>query len=219
MGIFGSKDDTHETARKYPVDQSSEMTALDRAKLDVRMGKNRLTKWSKHLEKEMDRLQMTAKELLKANKREKAMMVLKLRKLKTASLQSTQNQLLNLEKLLVQIETEEMTIETIGAIKKGTEALKITQSIMSLENVENLMEENDEALAKVQEISDALSSADTDLGVDEDELQGELESMMLDMGHLNVTPSMFPVAPVGPIATENEELHEGGSERRVLMSS
>ena len=99
------------------------------------------------------------------------------------------------------------------------EIRSIMGELIRLQAIIKEMEKSGFQWEKVQEISDALSSADTELGVDEDELRGELEGMMLDIGSSNVTPSMFPVAPVGLISTENAELHEGDSERRVLMSS
>ena len=85
MGIFQSKSGTGSgPGKKLPVDQSAQMSSLDRAKLEVRTGRNRLTKWSKNLERDMANLQNAAKECMLANKKEKALMLLKLRKLKPA---------------------------------------------------------------------------------------------------------------------------------------
>ena len=49
MGLFNSKQNNDLVKEKPSVfDQSNEMTALDKAKLDVRKGKVRLTKWQKY---------------------------------------------------------------------------------------------------------------------------------------------------------------------------
>lgn len=182
MGLFHSTKEAPRATNASSVafDQSDKMTALDKAKLDVRKGKVRLTKWQKYLENETSRLHESAKELMRAGKKEKALAVLKLKKLKISALRQSQDQLLNLENLLLQIEQEEMSIEMVKAVKNGTEALEIVHQVMSVEHVEKLLEDNEEALATVQEIDDLLSNSE--LPIDMSEVENELTELITETG-------------------------------------
>ena len=220
MGLFNSKQKDDEVKKNPSIfDQSNEMTALDKAKLDVRKGKVRLTKWQKYLEKETGRLHESAKELMRAGKREKAMVVLKLKKMKVNALSTSQDQMLNLENLLLQIEQEEMSIEMVQAVKNGTEALDMIHQVMSVEHVEKLMEDNEEALAKVQEIDDLLTNSD--FSIDEFELEKELAGLETGTTHCDaVLPSMPKVPSEKPtLLPEANATQTLEQKKKVLVTS
>ena len=218
MGLFNSKQ-KDDPVKKTPsiFDQSNEMTALDKAKLDVRKGKVRLSKWQKYLEKETGRLQESAKALMRAGKREKAIVVLKLKKMKVNALSTSQDQMLNLENLLLQIEQEELSMEMVQAVKKGTEALDIIHQVMSVEHVEQLMEDNEEALAKVQEIDDLLTNSD--YSIDEFELEKELAGLETGATRTEaVLPSMPKVPSEKPTLSPEANATQTLEKKKVLVS-
>ena len=85
MGIFASKDKKGDN-RKRPVDQSNQMTQLDKSKLEVKRGKNRISKFSKKLEQQIVKLDQDARNYVKSGNKKKALYTLRLKKLKIKSL-------------------------------------------------------------------------------------------------------------------------------------
>ena len=225
MGIFQSKSGTGSgPGKKLPVDQSAQMSSLDRAKLEVRTGRNRLTKWSKNLERDMANLQNAAKECMLANKKEKALMLLKLRKLKASALKKAQGQLLNIETMLLEMESSEINIDVMGAVKKGTEALNAIHKIMAVEGVEELLEESDEAIALANEINEVLGMSDS-ADIDMDEVEEELNALVQDEVTSNAVKNL-PDAPTGEISVAEPSPGENADDgrqrdrkQRVLVTS
>jgi hypothetical protein len=77
--------------------------------------------------------------------------------------------------MVLQIETAAMEQEVFKALKVGKESLEELNRQTSIEEVERLMEENAEAIAISQQISEALGGSISSL--DEDALASELQSM------------------------------------------
>ena len=218
MGLKSSKTDSTSTAARLPVDQSSQLTPLDKAKLDVRKGKMRLTKWTKHLDKETERLHDMAKNSMKNGNKEKALRILKIRKMKVSALSQAREKILNLDGMLLQIESQEMSVEMANAVKNGTEALNAIHKVMSVEAVEKLMEENEEALATVQEIEDILGGENSNL-IDEDELEEEL----MKLSGVRDEVQKLPDAPSHEVIIEEDRSSEGApanlKPKKVLVTS
>eukprot|EP00604_Paraphysomonas_vestita_P000889 CAMPEP_0174820034 /NCGR_PEP_ID=MMETSP1107-20130205/3602_1 /TAXON_ID=36770 /ORGANISM="Paraphysomonas vestita, Strain GFlagA" /LENGTH=146 /DNA_ID=CAMNT_0016034593 /DNA_START=132 /DNA_END=569 /DNA_ORIENTATION=+ len=77
--------------------------------------------------------------------------------------------------MIEDIEWESHNIEVLNALKAGTSALNKLHEEMSLEDVERLMEETNEAIQIENEISALLAGQFSPL--DETELEAELEAM------------------------------------------
>jgi hypothetical protein len=220
MGLKFSKSNTTSKPTRLPVDQSNQLTAVDKAKLDVRKGKMRLTKWAKHLDKETGKLQEMAKRSLTNGNKEKALRILKIRKMKAGALTQAREKILNLEGMLLQIESQEISVEMAQAVKNGTEALNAIHKVMSVEAVEKLMEENEEALATFQEIENILADGNADY-VDEDELEEEL----MALAGLDTASQMpnLPDAPAHEVTMAEEEIERlgesAGEKRKIILSS
>ena len=223
MGIFASKDKKRDN-RKRPVDQSNQMTQLDKSKLEVKRGKNRISKFSKKLEQQIVKLDQDARNYLKSGNKKKALYTLRLKKLKIKSLHDVEQKILSLEKILLEIESTEMTQESLKAVQNGTNALNEMHRIMSVEDVEQIMADNEEALDEANEIASLLSGESFDL-TDEEELEAELNALSGNVNNKNDTkveiPNM-PNVPTSKIQLKNDEdanTEATTEKKRVLLTS
>ena len=78
---------------------------------------------------------------LKAGKKKKALYTLKLKRLKIKSIENVEKQILSLKKVLIEIETTEMTQESLKAVQNGPMHNEMHR-IMSVEDVEQIMADN-----------------------------------------------------------------------------
>ena len=223
MGIFASKDKKGDN-RKRPVDQSNQMTQLDKSKLEVKRGKNRISKFSKKLEQQIVKLDQDARNYLKSGNKKKALYTLRLKKLKIKSLDDVEQKILSLEKILLEIESTEMTQESLKAVQNGTNALNEMHRIMSVEDVEQIMADNEEALDEANEIASLLSGESFDL-TDEEELEAELNALSGNVNNKNDTKVEIPNLPNVPtskIQLKNDEdanTEATTEKKRVLLTS
>ena len=223
MGIFASKDKKGDH-RKRPVDQSNQMTQLDKSKLEVKRGKNRISKFSKKLEQQIVKLDQDARNYLKSGNKKKALYTLRLKKLKIKSLHDVEQKILSLEKILLEIESTEMTQESLKAVQNGTNALNEMHRIMSVEDVEQIMADNEEALDEANEIASLLSGESFDL-TDEEELEAELNALSGNVNNKNDTKVEIPTMPNVPtskIQLKNDEdanTEATTEKKRVLLTS
>ena len=223
MGIFASKDKKGDN-RKRPVDQSNQMTQLDKSKLEVKRGKNRISKFSKKLEQQIVKLDQDARNYVKSGNKKKALYTLRLKKLKIKSLDDVEQKILSLEKILLEIESTEMTQESLKAVQNGTNALNEMHRIMSVEDVEQIMADNEEALDEANEIASLLSGESFDL-TDEEELEAELNALSGNVNNKNDTKveiSNMPNVPTSKIQLKNDEdanTEATTEKKRVLLTS
>lgn len=181
------------------------ITARDRAILDLKVQRDRLKQYQKRIDVVREREVQIAKEHLAAGKKDLALLALRKKKYQEGLLEKTNQQLLNLEQLTNQIEFAIVEQQVFAGLQQGNSILKEIQQEMSLEAVENLMEETAEAIAYQEEISRALSGKLT--ADDEMDLESELNDL--------IAAEM----PEVPVLTQNEELNvEPVGEEEALES-
>merc|ERR1712110_1286914 len=151
------------------------------------MGRDRLIKYEKEMQKKIDRETAICKELLKQKKRDKAKLALRKKKYQMNLLDKARNQLFNIEELIENVESAQMQQDIFKAMQTGTDLLQQINSEMDLDEVEQLMDDTAEAIAYQQELNEILSQSLTDVD-DEDVLnelaqieQTEADQMELDM--------------------------------------
>ncbi|XP_020622687.1 charged multivesicular body protein 6-A-like [Orbicella faveolata] len=105
----------------------------------------------------------------------KAKLLLKKKRYQEQTLERTDNQLDNLEKMVQDVEFAQVQIQVADGLKQGNEALKKMHEIMSIEDVERIMDETREGIEYQREIDDLLSGSLTQ--EDEDAVLQELEEM------------------------------------------
>ena len=163
--------------RKRRADEGG-VSDADRAVLDLKNARDGLRAFQVKLEAEAATLTATARSLLAAGKRDRALLAVRTRRFREAKVAEIDAQLLTLEQTTETLEFTARQRDVVAAIRSGTDALKELQSgALSLASVEALMDETADALEIERGVSAALANgvgADVD---DDAELAAELAAL------------------------------------------
>jgi charged multivesicular body protein 4A/B len=182
-----------------------------------------LEKREEHLAKQIALLKKEAVSALKEKQRSKAVYSLKKSKIYEKQVSSIFNTKLNIETQIAALSQANINIGTISAMKAGRDVLVQSEKTLDPDNVASVMEDLEEKLAGVDEVSEALGRS---LGppVDEDELLRQLEQ---EMDILDIAPevavSKTEVTPVQPLTfpsvpVETEEDAELRELEKIMMA-
>lgn len=151
--IFGSGH-----SGQHPHQKKKITTSHDQVVLDIKITRDKVSKYQKQLQTLMQRETEIAKQLLREGKRDRAKLALAKRKYQEQLLQKTDQQLSNLQQLCQEIEYAQIEAQVVQGLKTGKDALVSLQREMgSIEDIEKLMDESREAIEYQQQISQLLS--------------------------------------------------------------
>lgn len=106
------------------------------------------------------------------------MLLLRKKKFQEQLLSKTDGQLENLEHMVNDLEFAQVEIKVIDGLKIGNKALKQLHDILSIEDIEKVLDETREGIDKQRELDDLFSGTLTD--EDEGEAEAELEAMLAE---------------------------------------
>jgi len=157
-----------------------------------------LEKREEHLQKKIERELAIAKQNASKNKRV-AMMALKRKKTYEGQLSKLSGARMTIEQQLMAIEGAQVSLQAMNAMRMGASAMRSIHGEMSLDQVDNTMDEIREQMDIANEINDAISQPLGD-PIDEDDLEAELlelESENLDeqLLGLNAKPQTVTASP------------------------
>ena len=180
----------------YKFMTTGEITSADRAKFQLKAASKNLRLYQKKLEKEIETNKERARKMLKAKKKNKALFFLKINKFKTKRIGELQSQLLNLEKVVLDLKTQEDNLDVFNAMKTGSAQLKKLQKQMPVDQVQQLMDDNAQSAQYMEELGQILGGEMS--AADEDEVAAEfakLEELEADevMTKLPDVPTDKPV--------------------------
>lgn len=159
-----------------------EVSQIDRAILDLKVSRDRLTRYKKKLNLDSTKLLSKAKAFKAKNTdadTKNALNLLKLRKLKLKEVDNIDSQLLTLQGMVSNIQSKEEEKEVLAALRTGKNALEKLHAENSLEDVMNLMDDVQEQNELEEEINNVLvNTGETLTLVEEDELELELQALM-----------------------------------------
>lgn len=160
-----------------------------------------LEKKEKHLDTKVNSETDFARANASSNKSQ-ALMALKRRKQYEAQREHIRGARFNLETQIMTIENAHINLETLQAMKAGSSAMKSIHGELDIDKVDDVMEEVREQMDLASEISSAISNPlAMDAGIDEDELEAELERFeqeALDATLLDVKPATSMAMPSAP---------------------
>lgn len=168
-----------------------------------------LEKKEKHLETKIVAETATAKQYVVSNK-SMALMALKRKKMYEQQREHTRGARFNLETQMLAIENANVNMETLKAMKTGSATMKTMHGALNVDKVDATMDDIREQMDLANEINAAISTPlGMDYGLDEDELdeeleqleQSELEKTMLDVK----SPAMPARSPVLSAVSSVEE--------------
>ncbi|XP_029293947.1 LOW QUALITY PROTEIN: charged multivesicular body protein 6-like [Cottoperca gobio] len=155
--------------------QPSRVTEQDKAVLQLKQQRDKLKQYQKRITLQLSKERFLAKQLLKDGRKEKALLLLKKKQYQDQLLDKTENQISNLERMVQDIEFMQIELEVIEGLKVGNDCLKSMHEIMSVEDVERIMDETQESIEYQRQIDEMLSGALTQ--EDEDAVLAELEAI------------------------------------------
>jgi len=176
------------------------VTAQDRAILDLKNQRDKLKQYQKKISTVVERETQIAKQLLQQSKKKQALLALKKKKYQEGLLDKTNNMLMNLEEMVNSIEFAQMEKEIFDRLKTGNETLKEIHKEMSIEAVEQLMEDTQEAIQYQKDVSDVLAGKLTQ--EDEDDVLKELEEIEQQAANIPQMPNVPKEVPVADIQEE-----------------
>jgi len=186
-----------------------------------------LSKREKHLQNQMDEQDAIARKHVSTNKNI-AKAALRRKKAFEHQLEQTSAQMMTVEREISSIETANINKETLDAMRGAQQAMKKIHGDLSIEKVDQTMEDLREQHAIGEEIADALTQGNAMQGVDEDELdeelaelqQEELDNKMLKTGNVPVSDQIhrLPNAAVGELKGKSVVEDDEEEELRKLQA-
>jgi charged multivesicular body protein 6 len=143
--------------------------------LEIKSQRDALKRYIKKCSTVVDREIAVAKQLLRDGKRDKAKLCLQKKKFQEQLITRAEETLSNIEEMVNTLEFTEIEKKVFDSLKIGNATLKQLQKEMSIEAVEDLLLDTEEAIAHQKEIGDMLREKLTD--DDEDEILKELETL------------------------------------------
>ncbi|XP_059204300.1 charged multivesicular body protein 6-like [Centropristis striata] len=153
----------------------SRVTEQDKAILQLKQQRDKLKQYQKRITLQLEKERLLAKQLLKDGRKEKALLLLKKKRYQDQLLDKTENQISNLERMVQDIEFMQIEMKVIEGLKVGNDCLESMHKIMSIEEVERILDETQEAIEYQRQIDELLSGALTQ--EDEDAVLAELEAI------------------------------------------
>ncbi|KAM0732939.1 Charged multivesicular body protein 6 [Formica fusca] len=168
MGIFFAK-------KKQP----SRVTEQDKAILQVKQVRDKIKQYQRKIEQSLEKERLLAKELLKNGKKDRALLLLRKKKYQEQVLLRADGQLENLERMVHDLEFAQVEMKVVDGLKIGNTALKQLHDLLSIDEIEKIMDETREGIEKQREIDEMLSLTFTaEDNIDENEIETELDALL-----------------------------------------
>ncbi|XP_017557163.1 charged multivesicular body protein 6 isoform X2 [Pygocentrus nattereri] len=165
----------------------------------------------------MEKERQLAKQLLKDGKKEKALLLLKKKRFQEQLLDKTENQISNLERMVQDIEFAQIEMKVIEGLKVGNDCLKKMHEVLSIEEVERIMDETHDSIEYQKQIDDILAGSLTQ--EDEDAVLAELEAITqgdVDVELPEVPDEQLPEVPEQEEPEREKEKVKKKPEREML---
>ncbi|MEQ2300317.1 Charged multivesicular body protein 6 [Ameca splendens] len=190
--------------------KQSRVTEQDKAILQLKQQRDKLRQYQKKIHLQLEKERQLAKQLLKDGKKEKALLLLKKKRYQEQLLDKTETQISNLERMVQDLEFAQIEKKVIDGLKVGNECLKKMHEVMSIEEVERIMDETQDAIEYQRQIDDMLAGSLSQ--EDEDAVLAELEAITQGDVKLPEVPS--EPLPEVPKAAEKKPVSENDRPRK-----
>ncbi|XP_055537413.1 charged multivesicular body protein 6 [Wyeomyia smithii] len=157
---------------------ASRVTEHDKAILQLKQQRDKLKQYQIRIELQLEKDRVLVKKCLTTGRKERARTLLRKKKYQEKLLSNADAQLETIEKLASDIEFAMVEAQVVSGLKVGNEALKKVNELLSIEEVEQILDETRESIEKQQEIDSLLNGVLTE--EDEDEVLAELEQLVVE---------------------------------------
>lgn len=178
----------------------SRVTEQDRAILQLKQQRDKLKQYQKKLTLQLEKERLLAKQLLKDGKKERALLLLKKKRYQDQLLDKTETQISNIERMVQNLEFAQIEVTVLEGLKVGNECLKKMHEVLSIEEVEKIMEETQEAIEYQKQVDEILAGSLNQ--EDEEAVLAELEVITQDE---DVALPEVPTEPLPTLPKEEKE--------------
>ncbi|EEB11238.1 Charged multivesicular body protein, putative [Pediculus humanus corporis] len=193
MGIFFSRKKTR-------------ITEQDKAILQLKQQRDKLRQYQKKIENNLGRDRELAKTLIQNGRKERALSLLRKKRFQEEQLNKLDKMLENIEKMTTDLEFTQVEMNVIEGLKAGNVALKKLHEIISVDDVERIMDETRDGIEKQQEIDNLLHGALTE--EDEEAVLDELNEILSGSEETTGIVNKLDNLPEVPESLETEEEEE-----------
>lgn len=219
MGALGSKPATKTVVSKNARGGKKTVSERDKAILQIKNVKDELSRTEKRLISEVENLKMQALELVKNGNKERALLLLQLKKNKTTRIDNIIKQIYTLEENLNKIDEAKMNNTIMKALETASNELKYYNESTPLDKVLELLDDVDEQTRIQKEISIALGNGAISDYNDEDLLR-ELDNTLVNKQTNEIKDRILPSVPVHSIdIIEENRIVDEEDETRVLSTA
>ncbi|KAI5619228.1 charged multivesicular body protein 6-like isoform X1 [Silurus asotus] len=184
----------------------SRVTEQDRVILQLKQQRDKLKQYKRKLIVQLEKERFLAKQLLKDGKKERALLLLKKKRYQAQLLDKTETQISNLERMVQDLEFAQIEVKVLEGLKVGNDCLKKMHEALSIEEVERIMEETQDAIEYQKQIDEMLAGCLSQ--EDEEAVLAELEAITQD------EDVQLPEAPTEPLPAV-PELEQGSNPDKV----
>ncbi|KAK6107098.1 Snf7 family protein [Brugia pahangi] len=184
----------------------------DQAILQLKNQRDKMKQYIRRNEKQMEREKDLAKQLIKANKKDRALLILKKKRYQESMTEKMLQQLDQIERMVSDLEFVVIEQKVVEQLRHGNEVLKRMNQMISVDDIERIMDETKEAAEFQEEISNMLSGK---LGEDDlEEVEKEFAKLIENEGELD-----FPEIPSESLFAKIPDKIEERRERVALEAS
>ena len=204
--------------------KESRINSHDKAVLDLKLQRDKLQQYQKRIELTLETDRQMAKKLLSEGKKDRAKLLLRKKKYQESLLTRTDGQLDNLQTLVNDLEFAQVEQQVVNGLKTGNEALKKANEMLSITEIEQIMDDTAEAIEKQKEI-DLLISGQLS-AEDEDDVLQELDDLVAAEAEANEAEAIeaeveddvtLPEVPTEePTSTENLVVKEKKTQKQKV---
>jgi charged multivesicular body protein 6 len=184
-----------------------QLSMIENSQLELKRTRDRINKFEKQLSVEIKNAIDLAKKALGENNKLLATRYLKVKKLKENQLEVINGQLMNLEELVMAIQSELQNQQFLLALKQGNSTLQTLQSQLTVDMASEILQDTEDGIRAQQEIDAKFAELS---GINNDrfselELEKELDELILKNSTASVkttsststkvSPTDLPVAP------------------------
>ncbi|RCK54675.1 Charged multivesicular body protein 6 [Candida viswanathii] len=200
------------------------ITAEDKAIFQLKKQRDKLKQYQKRINTLIDKQTALARKAIVNNHPERAKFYLRSKKQQESLINTTFDQLNNLEKLIGTIEFKLIEKDVVYGLQQGNEVLQKLNNEMKVEKIESIIDQLEDEKLKVDEVTELLGSVGQQLNrIEEGEVDDELKNLeeeihgkkepakpVMDADKLPDAPKteIMPDAPSNEILTPQKESKE-----------
>ncbi|CAF0817012.1 unnamed protein product [Didymodactylos carnosus] len=177
----------------------------------LKQQRDRLKQYKRRIQTQLEKEREVAIELIKNGRKDRALLLLRKKRMLEAQLNKSEGILDNVEQLVHELEFAQVEVNVVNSLRQGTDALKKMNEMLKLEDVEKLMEETREAAEYQEELTNALSGNLS--RTDEQDVLDELEEILREE-----TGGEAIYLPDVPVHSSTREVFEKKMDKRQFTN-